>query len=272
MLSNRGKERYCHGVPIKKPDPRREKRLREVCDRIGYQFKDIRLLNLALSHSSLGNEGLPNYERLEFLGDAVLGVLVAEGLYRQQPEIAVGELTSRRSLMVSRSPLASIADDLKLGHYIQVGRGLNEGALQSPRIMADLVEAVLGAIYIDGGVEEARKFVEQFVLERFEGIQTCSKTLTDPKTRLNQWAQSHGLSKPLYEIIESYGPDHDPTFKVSVTISDIVCKSDAVKNKQTGEQAAASRAFLQVSRLARDTQAEKADKAGDEDIPIVWEE
>lgn len=259
-------------MPIKKPDPQREKRLLEVCERIGYQFKDICLLNLALSHSSLGNEGLPNYERLEFLGDAVLGFLVADSLYGQHPKVVVGELTSRRSLMVSRTPLASIAVDLELGHYIQVGRGLSESVLQSPRIMADLVEAVLGAIYIDGGVEEARKFVQRFVLERFKGGQSHQKTLTDPKTRLNQWAQSHGLSTPHYEIIESYGPDHDPTFKVSVTVSDIVCKSDAVKNKQTGEQAAASRAFQQVSRLTTDTQAEEAKLSGDDDIQIVWEE
>ena len=109
MLPISGTPRYCHGVPTKKPDSHREKRLREVCERIGYQFQDVGLLNLALSHSSLGNEGLPNYERLEFLGDAVLGFLVADGLYRRQPEIAVGELTSRRSLMVSRNPLASIA-------------------------------------------------------------------------------------------------------------------------------------------------------------------
>ncbi len=258
-------------MPIKKLDPHREKRLLEVCDRIGYRFEDLRLLNLALSHSSLGNEGLPNYERLEFLGDAVLGFLVADSLYRRRPEIVVGELTSRRSLLVSRSPLATVADDLKLGDYIQVGRGLSEEALQSPRIMADLVEAVLGAIYVDGGVDEARKFVEIFVLERFKSTQAQLKPITDPKTRLNQWAQSQGLGTPLYEIVETYGPDHDPTFKVSVTLDDICCQSEEVKNKQTGEQAAASEAFQQIRERKRMAQSAASEVTND-DVQIVWDE
>ena len=129
----------------KRLDPQREQRLRKVCEIVGHDFENLAILNRGLSHSSLGNEGLPDYERLEFLGDAVLGFLVAESLYKREPEILEGELTSRRSMMVSRRPLAIVASELDLGSYILVGRGLTDENLRSPRILADLVESVLAA-------------------------------------------------------------------------------------------------------------------------------
>lgn len=260
----------------KKPESHRENRLREVYDRIGHRFKNIGLLNRALSHSSLGNEGLPNYERLEFLGDAVLGFLVAENLYKRKPEIPEGELTSRRSLMVSRRPLAVVADDLELGAYLRVGRGLTDDALQSQRILADLVEAVLGAIYLDGGVRAARRFVQRFVIERFQTERDESQTTTDAKTRLNQWAQCHDLGVPSYKIVESTGPDHDPTFRVCVTLGDVAARSSEVKNKQAGEQEAAAEAYEQVIALAASgddsTGMSGREPATEDEIQIVWDE
>ncbi len=262
----------------KKPDSHRESRLQEVCDRIGHRFKNIGLLNRALSHSSLGNEGLPNYERLEFLGDAVLGFLVAESLYKRKPEVPEGELTSRRSLMVSRRPLALVADDLELGTYMRVGRGLTDDALNSQRILADLVEAVLAAIYLDGGIRAARRFVQDFVIERFQAEYDEIQTTTDAKTRLNQWAQCHDQGVPNYRIVEVTGPDHDPTFRVSVTLGEITAHSSEVKNKQTGEQEAADAAYEQVIALEYSSSDSsrmnnrELEPTEDDEIQIIWDE
>ena len=263
-------------MPKKKPSHTREQRLRAVCDRVGYEFKDLELLDRALSHSSLGNEGVANYERLEFLGDAILGFLVAEILYQSSPEIPEGELTSRRSLMVSRQPLCTVAEDLRLADDLLVGRGLTDESLRSPRILADLTEAVLGAIYVDGGIGPARVFVKNFVVDRFGGDQARVRPTTDAKTRLNQWAQSHDLDTPAYRIAETTGPDHDPTFRVSVTIDGITTTSKEVKNKQTGEQEAAAKAHaLLEGRTARGVEgvASQGHTDAEEDsIRVVWDE
>jgi ribonuclease-3 len=253
---------------VKKPDPHREARLRQLCARFDYEFRDLGLLNLALSHSSLGNEGLPNYERLEFLGDSVLGFLVAESLYLRKPEIPEGELTARRSLVVSRAPLAQVAADLRLNDYVLVGRGLSEDARRSRRIMADLTEAVIGAIYLDGGVVVARRFVQTFVLDRFADTQEV-RSITDAKTRLNQWAQSEGMGTPEYAIVECSGPDHDPTFKVAVSLGELTEVSGAVKNKQAGEQQAAAKAHARLVARERAAALDGADREATPDPAAV---
>ena len=240
------------------PAAARTQALRQVQKQIGHEFKDADLLDRALSHSSLGNVGLPNYERLEFLGDAILGFLVAESLYKRSPEIPEGELTSRRSLLVSRQPLAVVADDLRLGEYLMVGRGLVEDTLRSKRILADLVEAVLGAIYLDGGTRHARRFVQRFILDRFQEAQADGAVTTDAKTRLNQLAQTRGLSTPRYEIVESTGPDHDPTFLVEVTLNSVRTRSSRVKSKQAGEQEAARLAQERRTQELLDKKNERA--------------
>lgn len=253
----------------------REAKLHEISGIIGHEFRDLGLLHRALSHSSLGNEGLPDYERLEFLGDAVLGFLVAESLYKRKPEVPEGELTSRRSLMVSRRPLATVAEELNLGTYLLVGRGLTDESLRSPRILADLVEAVLAAIYLDGGIRAARRFVEVFVIERFRLDQKDLRGTTDPKTRLNQWAQAQDLGTPHYEIIEATGPDHDPTFRVAVTLDGITCRSSEVKSKQTGEQEAAAACLADLRATADDQppgEPTTTEDSSDDDIQIIWEE
>ena len=263
-------------MPKKKPSHTRKQSLRAVCDRIGYQFEDLELLDRALSHSSLGNEGVANYERLEFLGDAILGFLVAEILYRSTPEILEGELTSRRALMVSRQPLCTVAEDLRLADDLSVGRGLTDESLRSPRILADLTEAVLGAIYVDGGIQPARLFVKEFVVDRFGGDQARVRPTTDPKTRLNQWAQSHDLDTPAYRIAATTGPDHDPTFIVSVTVDGITTTSVEVKNKQTGEQDAAAKAQALLEKRANleveGAMAEGDGESEDDSIRVVWDE
>jgi ribonuclease III len=264
-------------VSPKRIDHPRQDKLREVSEIVGHEFRDLGLLHRALSHSSLGNEGLPDYERLEFLGDAVLGFLVAETLYKRKPEIPVGELTSRRSLMVSRRPLAIVAEELDLGSYLMVGRGLTDASLRSPRILADLVEAVLAAIYLDGGIRSARRFVQKFVIERFQDDHEHIRGTTDAKTRLNQWAQAEDIGTPRYEIVETTGPDHDPTFRVTVSLAGVTCRSSEVKSKQIGEQEAAAACLLEMTGAGRgatgspNSPEAPSEPAGPE-IQIVWDE
>ncbi len=243
-------------VSPKKPSPSpaaaRKHALRRVQKQIGHEFKDLTLLDLALSHSSLGNVGLPNYERLEFLGDAILGFLVAEYLYCRKPEIPVGELTERRASLVSRPPLAEVAQALELSSYLTVGKGLSHDARSSNRILADLVEAVLAAIYLDGGLNAARRFVNRHILQRFGDEIRSTRPRIDPKTRLNQMAQSRNLDGPEYEVISASGPDHRPTFRVAVTVGGVTADSAAAGSKLSAEQEAAAKA-LKMLKEAADT-------------------
>ncbi len=232
-------------------DPVRLKSLRKLAKEIGHDFADYGLLDRALSHSSLSNEGLPNYERLEFLGDAVLGFLVAENLYRREPEIPEGELTERRARLVSRKPLAQVCEILGLTRYLRVGRGLTQDALNSPRIQADLVEAIIGAIYLDRGEDAARRFVKKFLLDHFGPVMDAVRPVIDAKTRLNRFVQAHSLPAPTYQVIETSGPHHQLQFRVSVTVGEVDATSSTVRSKQEGEQEAAEQALqeLQQQRL-----------------------
>ena len=236
------------------PDPAaaRKRALRQVQKQIGHQFKDADLLDRALSHSSLGNVGLPNYERLEFLGDAILGFLVAEHLYRRKPENPVGDLTERRAALVSRRPLAKVAETLQLSDYLTVGKGLPQDARHSDRILADLVEAVLAAVYLDGGLNAARRFVKHHILAPFQDQILSFRPRIDAKTRLNQLAQAENLGTPEYEVVSASGPDHSPRFRVAVTVGDVTAESAAAKSKLGAEQNAAARA-LQMLKEGCDT-------------------
>lgn len=234
------------------PDAARKRALRRVQKQIGHDFKDASLLDLALSHSSLGNVGLPNYERLEFLGDAVLGFLVAEHLYRRKPEQPVGDLTERRSALVSRRPLAKVAKTLQLSDYLTAGKGLPLDARSSNRILADLVEAVLAAVYLDGGMNAARRFVRRHILEPLKDKILTTRPRIDAKTRLNMLAQSQNLGTPDYQVVDATGPDHSPQFRVAVSVGNITAESPAAGSKLGAEQEAAARA-LQMLKEAADT-------------------
>jgi len=225
------------------PAAARTQALRQVQKQIGHLFKDTDLLDRALSHSSLGNVGLPNYERLEFLGDAILGFLVAEHLYRRKPENPVGDLTERRAALVSRQPLAKVAETLQLSNYLTVGKGLPQDARRGSRILADLVEAVLAAIYLDGGLNAARRFVRRHILEPFQDQIQSSRPRIDAKTRLNMLAQSENLGTPDYQVVSASGPDHSPMFRVAVTVGNVTAESTAAGSKLGAEQNAAARAL-----------------------------
>ena len=230
----------------------RRRQLAELAERLGHQFGDLGLLDRALCHASTGNEGRESYERLEFLGDAILGFLVADHVFGLTPEIPEGELTDRRAQIVSRKPLSGIAGTLGLDRYLVVGRGLREEDRQSNRIRADLVEAVLAAIYLDGGVRAARRFVQRHVLPGLPEPAAAGSE-RDSKSRLLHYAQVNIMGQPSYELQQAWGPDHERWFEVAVVLQGEQIAVGRGRTKQDAEKQAAAEAisqFRQQNELA----------------------
>ena len=189
--------------------------LAQLQEKIGYRFSDEGLLRQAVTHSSFANEQkinkLSNYERLEFLGDAVLEMVSSEFLYKENPQMPEGQLTRLRASMVCEPALAYCARDIDLGSYILLGKGEEAtGGRKRDSITSDVMEAVIGAIFLDGGIEEAKKYIYRFILSDLENkiLFMDSKTLLQEEVQKNNTAQLH------YELIGETGPDHDKEFHV----------------------------------------------------------
>lgn len=179
--------------------------------RIGYEFRDVGLLERALTHRSLGAR---NNERLEFLGDAILGFEVADNLYRQVDDANEGQLSRMRAHLVNRETLAGIARSLDLGEILKLGPGeLRSGGQTRDSILADAVEAMIAAVYLDGGIDEARALVRRLLGDRLTDP-TPEARRKDPKTRLQEYLQSMGKPLPQYEVVDVCGDPHDQTFRV----------------------------------------------------------
>ncbi len=213
---------------------------------IGYVFSDRSLLETALTHSSYANEkrlkGLSSNERLEFLGDSVLGMVAASHLYRRFPDMPEGRMTRLRAELVCEQSLHAIALELGLGGHMKLGKGEERtGGRQRPSILADAVEAVIAAIYLDGGMERAEKFIISRVLS---GLQEDSDELkTDFKTRLQEVVQSREGEFLAYEPAGESGPDHMKTFAVRVTLNGNPIGEGMGHTKKEAEQAAARAAL-----------------------------
>lgn len=183
---------------------------------IGYRFRNIGLLERALTHRSWTHENRrsePDNELLEFLGDSVLGLTIAERLFTEFPDASEGELTQMKHRLVSMPTLASIASSMGLGDFISLGRGEEaSGGREKPAILADALEAVIGAVFIDGGYIEARSFIVR--LFRTELKRIAPDRVADHKSRLQELLQANKLSAPEYRLIRSEGPPHDRTFYV----------------------------------------------------------
>ena len=225
--------------------------LTELEERIGYHFKDIALLKQALTHSSFTNEQkinkLKNYERLEFLGDAVLELVSSEFLFRRHPGLPEGELTKQRASMVCEPSLAFCAKDLELGRFMLLGKGEETtGGRHRDSITSDAMEAVIGAIYLDGGMTPATEFINRFVLSDLED----KKLFYDSKSNLQELVQGRLKKNVTYELLEESGPEHDKTFRVSVCMDDRCLGTGAGRTKKAAEQQAAYKALL----FLRDTQ------------------
>ncbi|APG05280.1 ribonuclease III [Luteibacter rhizovicinus DSM 16549] len=180
-----------------------------------YRFRDPGLATLALTHRSAGK---PNNERMEFLGDALLGALVAELLFEAHPHASEGELSRLRAQLVNGQALAVIGRELELGDDLKLGPGeLKSGGFRRDSILADAFEALVAAVYFDDGYDACRQVVRRLFTPRVAEIKRSSK---DAKTRLQEWLQGRGLPLPIYELTDSYGEDHAKIFDVSCTIDE----------------------------------------------------
>ena len=220
-------------------------KLEELENKLGYHFHDRRLLEHALCHSSYANERhwdrLQNNERLEFLGDAVLELATSEYLYQNYPTMPEGEATRTRASIVCEQTLALCARDLGLGEWLRLGKGEElTGGRDRDSITSDAMEALLGAIYLDGGFANAKEFVHHFILNDIEH----KKLFYDSKTILQEQIQSETEEPIHYELVKEEGPDHNKRFTVNVVLGEKVLGSGSGRTKKAAEQEAAYRALL----------------------------
>lgn len=213
---------------------------------IGYVFRDQTLLKLALTHSSFSNElkmnKTDNYERLEFLGDAVLELVVSEHLYLTQPQMHEGNMTKTRASLVCEPTLAFCAKNFGLGRFLLLGKGEEQtGGRQRDSIISDVFEAIIGAIYLDGGFEPASSFIKKYVLSDMEH----KIEFTDSKTILQEYAQENGI-KLAYELVSEEGPAHDRVYVVNALLDGKVVAGGEGRTKKTAEQHAA---FVVLKKL-----------------------
>lgn len=219
-------------------------------ERLGYRFKRLDLLDLAVTHRSWANErGIPeHYERLEFLGDSVLGLLSAEWLYVRYPELPEGELSKLKAQLVSRPSLARHAEEIGLGTALKIGVGEDRsGGRTKASLLADSMEAVIGALYLDGGLEAARKVVEPLLTGSYED--RANKALTDSKTQLQEVSQALGWDLPEYRLTAASGPDHNKVFVVECWLAGELGGTGEGPSKKIAEQRAAADALSRLPDL-----------------------
>ena len=209
-------------------------------EKLGYHFTDRSLLENALTHSSYANEhkadGRTSNERLEFLGDSVLGMVTADYLYRTHPDLPEGDLTRTRAALVCEDSLVEVAQRLDLGAYLKLGRGEETGGgRERPSIVADAVEAVLAAVYLDGGIGSARKLIQRFILDK-EEEKSASR---DYKTALQELVQRESGQVLGYQLIGAEGPDHAKIFSVEVDLNGVPIGRGKGRSKKEAEQNAA---------------------------------
>jgi len=219
--------------------------INELETAIGYRFHNIQLLRSALTHSSYANErwhnSLLSNERLEFLGDSVLGMLVADYLYRTFPDRPEGELTRMRADMVCEKALATAANSISLGNHLLLGHGEERlGGRSRESILADAMESVIAACYLDGGLEAAHAIVEKFILVR---VPVTRLQNVDYKTQLQELVQQKKNQVLTYALVGESGPDHDKRFDVEVSLNGKVVGSGFGKSKKRAEQDAAHSAI-----------------------------
>lgn len=218
-------------------------------EKLGYTFHDRRLLENALTHSSYANEnkskGETSNERLEFLGDSVLGMVVADHLYRTHPDMPEGELTRTRAALVCEDSLVEVAAQLELGEYLKLGRGEDAGGgRKRPSIQADAVEAVIAAVYLDGGIGSARKLITNFILTNNEREQEGA--VRDFKTALQELVQRESGRVLSYRLMGESGPDHAKVFSVEVDLNGQPIGAGEGRSKKEAEQNAAKAAMAKL--------------------------
>jgi ribonuclease III len=212
---------------------------RWIREKLGYEPRDLSLFAAALTHRSASG---PNNERLEFLGDAVLNLVVAELLYRTSPDASEGDLSRLRARIVSADPLADVAAQLNLGDELHLGSGeLKTGGFRRQSILADALEAICGALFLDGGLDTARRVIVQLFEKRIAALPDAA-TLKDAKTRLQEYLQSHGHALPRYSVERTEGEAHAQTFWAT-------CEVDALGLRTSGSGSTRRRAEQEAAEL-----------------------
>ena len=219
---------------------------------LGHQFRDPRWLYQALMHSSriperAEQEPAESNEKLEFLGDAVLELVVSEELVREFPDWSEGQLSKSRARLVNATAISLSAQRLGLGKYLRLGRGEEKtGGRTKPALLADAYEALIAAIYLDGGLEAARGFVRRSLVEGSISVEAERLGHTDHKSALQEFLQSRGMAPGAYHVISESGPDHQKTFRVEVRIAGQVTAMGCGRTKKEAEQSAAIAALIQL--------------------------
>ncbi|WP_223669533.1 ribonuclease III [Kangiella shandongensis] len=224
----------------------RQQQIERFCRHLGYQFSDQQLITKALTHRSASNN---HNERLEFLGDAVLGMVIAKALFAKFPKVDEGQLSRMRSSLVKGKTLAVIAKEIDLGDYITLGEGeLKSGGFRRASILADAFEAVIGAVYLDAGFEQTNQLILQLYGDRLTEMNPADAQ-KDAKTRLQELLQSRRLSLPEYELLSVSGEPHEQTFEVVCFISEKSIKTlGKGSSRRNAEQLAAEKALGQLQQ------------------------
>jgi len=219
-----------------------------LCKKLGLQFNDSKWFVLALTHRSIGSK---NNERLEFLGDSILGFVIAEAIFEQFPKASEGELSRLRASLVNQESLANLARKHNFGDYLILGSGeLKSGGYRRASILSDAVEAIMGAIIKDKGIDACKAWILELFAERLEGL-SLDNWQKDPKTRLQEHMQSKQCDVPEYSLISEFGLPHDKTFKVScsIALSDEAVLGTGISRKKAEQQAAE----LMLEKLAKES-------------------
>jgi ribonuclease-3 len=215
-------------------------------ERIGYRFADKNLLQAALTHASGAEHRLASNERLEFLGDAILGAVVCEFLFHQYPQYLEGDLTKIKSVVVSRQTCAKISESLGMQEFLILGKGMVTHPSVPPSLLADVFESLVAAIYLDGGDQAARDFVERHIGPEIE-LTAGGETGSNYKSMLQQLAQREHGTTPTYQLLDEKGPDHSKCFKIAAQVGSSRYQPAWGRNKKEAEQRAARNALHEIS-------------------------
>jgi ribonuclease-3 len=222
-----------------------ESKISSCEEALGYQFQNRGLLELALTHASVSRTRIESNERLEFLGDAILGGIICEGLYHRFPEYPEGELTRIKSSLVSRNTCARVAEQLGLSDFLLLGKGLLTHQHIPASIMAGVFESVVAAVYLDGGHEAVRAFVERAMAAELD-LEIEPRLSRNYKSMLQQMSQKQFGATPLYQVLDEKGPDHSKCFKISAAIGSQAYPAAWGTSKKEAEQRAALNALCEI--------------------------
>jgi ribonuclease-3 len=225
----------------------RESEVLEECQNaIGYRFQRLELLRAALTHTSGADTRADSNERMEFLGDSVLGLVCCEELYRRFPEYQEGDLTKIKSAVVSRRTCASMSKALNLGDYLFIGKGMNYHSDLPANLLADVYESLVGAIYLDGGLEPAKEFILRHLTPEIDEVAEAAHA-GNYKSLLQQVAQKEFNATPAYHLLDEKGPDHSKCFKLSAVVGRYHYPAAWGRTKKEAEQKAAMNALAMIN-------------------------